>query len=103
MITRSSAALRLGLVLAALFAGIAAANAQVVVVPVAPPPPQVEVIPVAPSPVYVWRPGHWHWTGVAYVWRPGRYVRRHHRGAIWVDGHWRASAGGWVWVPGHWR
>ncbi|QCP50836.1 hypothetical protein FAZ95_17765 [Trinickia violacea] len=76
------------------------AFAQVVIAPMAPPPPRVEVVP-GPRAGYVWDPGHWRWVGGRYVWVGGHWqpVRP---GVRWVPGHWAPYRGTWRWIPGHW-
>ena len=68
-----------------------------------PPALRVETRTVAPGPRYVWRRGHWRWTGVDYDWVPGRWVVRPRRNAVWVEGDWQRRRGGWVWSDGYWR
>ena len=43
------------------------------------------------------------WEGDRYVWVSGHWERRHHAGAVWVDGQWKHDRDGWYWVEGHWR
>lgn len=73
-----------------------------VVVHPAPPPPRYEAVPPRPRGGYIWRPGHWEWTGNRYGWVPGRYVYRQTGWHSWVNGHWAPGPGGGIWVPGHW-
>lgn len=61
-----------------------------------PPPPP-------PGPRYIWRPGHWRWTGRVYAWEPGRYLFRRHGWNRFVPGAWRQRPRGWIWVPAHWE
>ena len=68
-----------------------------------PPPVRVEQRPRSPGARYVWRRGHWRWTGVDYQWVPGRWVVRPRPAAVWVEGSWVRRRGGWVWVEGSWR
>jgi hypothetical protein len=69
------------------------------------PVPELRVEPMPPPPGsrYIWRPGHWVWTGSAYVWAPGVYLRREPYWHEWVHGGWVLRRGVWVWVPPHWR
>jgi hypothetical protein len=78
-----------------------AANADVVVVRVAPPPPRDEVVPPARD-GYVWTPGYWRWNGHRHVWVSGKYVRARHgyhwREPVWAQvdhGRWRLERGRW--------
>ncbi len=94
-----------GLGAAGLAAVLGAAPAQAQPYPPgygAPPPSPYEAVPRAPGPGYVWRPGHWRWTGHRYVWVRGVYLARDPHWHHWVDGHWVPRAGTWVWVPAHW-
>ncbi len=50
----------------------------------------------------VWIPGHWKWNGHRYVWVKGRWVRGR-KGYVYVPGHWSRNHHGWYWVPGHWK
>ena len=75
---------------------------QVVVVHQPPPPLRYESVPPPPPGSYIWRPGHWEWTGNGYGWAPGRYVYRQAAWHVWVHGHWAPGPGGGIWVPGHW-
>ena len=69
-----------------------------------PPPLRVEGIPPPPSGAYIWRPGHWNWTGYGnhYLWVRGEYVYHQPGWHQWVHGRWVPENGNWVWVPGHW-
>ncbi len=67
------------------------------------PPLRYEPVPPPPGPQYVWRPGHWRWTGQGYAWTPGRYYVRQRAWHEWVPGHWASRHGTWVWVQPHWR
>ncbi|OZI37558.1 hypothetical protein CAL29_03895 [Bordetella genomosp. 10] len=79
----------------------AAVHAQeIIIAPMAPPPPRVEVVP-APRPGYVWDNGHWRWEHGRYVWIEG-YWRPVRVGRAWVPGHWQEHGPNWRWVPGHW-
>lgn len=73
---------------------------EVIVAPMAPPPPRVEVMP-APRAGYAWDHGHWRWDHGQYVWIPGHWqpVRV---GYHWVPGHWDQRGPHWHWVEGHW-
>jgi len=83
-------------------------NAQVILAPTAPPPPQVEAIPSPPvtatsTQVVVWQAGHWNWSGANWNWVPGQYVARPQVGAVWVPGQWVQQVDGrYRWSPGHW-
>ncbi|MGH7102747.1 MAG: hypothetical protein ACREFJ_10165 [Acetobacteraceae bacterium] len=68
------------------------------------PPARSEAIPPPPGPaaVWVWEPGHWHWSGAQYAWVSGRYVRRQPDWQRWEPGHWAYQYGQWRWVPGRW-
>lgn len=99
-----------GCVLATALAGPALAQPYTYAPP--PPPPgryapvpplRAEVVPPPPAGRYIWRPGHWQWTGVQYAWAPGEYVVREGGWHRWVPGHWVRRGGGWVWDPPHWR
>jgi hypothetical protein len=68
----------------------------------APPPPRHEFIPVAPGGAYIWRPGHWVWSGHGYDWVSGAYLIRQPAWHHWIDGHWAPVYGRWTWIPGHW-
>ena len=80
----------------------APALAQVYTGPGAP-PLRMEAVPPPPGPNYVWRPGHWRWTGNHYTWVRGQYVKVAARNRQWVAGHWRQGPHGKHWVEGHWR
>ncbi len=67
------------------------------------PPPRYEAPPPPPGAQYIWRPGHWRWTGQGYAWIPGRYLVRQHAWHGWAPGHWVVRGGVWVWVQPHWR
>jgi WXXGXW repeat (2 copies) len=83
----------------------AAAEAHVVVVRRAPPPLRHEAIARRPGPSrdWFWQPGFWRWDGHDYDWVGGHWVRRPHRGAVWVAPHWTHRHGEWRFVEGHWR
>ena len=96
----------------ALMAANAHAATHVVVqigapVPVyAPPPPPPAPVVVAGAPVpygYVWRPGHYVWTGYGYRLVPAAYVRPPYAGAVWVAPRYVAHPHGAAWVGGYWR
>jgi len=95
--------LRVALLVGAL--GVATlAQAQEVIVRMAPPPPvSTTVIGVAPGPGYVWIPGYHRWNGARYVWVGGRWMLPPRPGVVWVAPHWAARPGGYVFVAGHWR
>jgi WXXGXW repeat (2 copies) len=73
---------------------------EIIVAPIAPPPPRVEVVPGA-RPGYAWDHGHWRWDHGQYLWAPGHWqpVRVGYR---WVPGHWDQRGPHWRWVEGHW-
>jgi hypothetical protein len=72
----------------------------VMVVHAPPPALRVEVMPPRPPGGYVWRPGHWEWTGNGYVWIHGHYVLRQPGWHGWVNGFWAPSG---IWIAGHWN
>ena len=73
-------------------------------VPVYAPPPPAPVVPVAPARYgYVWRPGHYVWTGYGYRLVPAAYVRPPYARAVWVAPRYVARPHGAVWVDGYWR
>jgi hypothetical protein len=67
---------------------------------VAPPPLRIERAPPARD-GFVWRSGHWAWSGKAYNWVDGGWVvqRRHMR---WVADQWQQVGEKWHLVPAHW-
>lgn len=65
----------MGLCGLALFAGMATANAQVVV-RIGPPAPVVERPGPPPREGFVWVGGYHRWDGHGYVWTPGRWQGR---------------------------
>ena len=72
----------------------------------APPPPPPAPVVVAGAPVpygYVWRPGHYVWTGYGYRLVPAAYVRPPYAGAVWVAPRYVAHPHGAAWVGGYWR
>jgi hypothetical protein len=79
-----------------------AAEPELVVVEVAPPPLRSEDIP-APREGYVWSPGYWNYNGTTYVWVDGRYLPDQ-AGARYVAPRWESSNGRYAfygerWVP----
>lgn len=109
----------LGLLAAALVAGVAsAADAQVMFVERAPPAALVEVVPPVPHPGWAWVQGHWAWRGHRWEWIRGHYVL----GVVeampvplveapppapgpryfWVRGHYVWEGHHWAWHAGHW-
>jgi hypothetical protein len=76
-----------------------------VAVPAPPPPPPPVVAAPAPYPAYgyVWRPGHYVWTGYGYQLVPGTWVRPPYAGAVWVAPRWTSGPHGAYWVRGYWR
>jgi hypothetical protein len=72
----------------------------------APPPPlRREVIVVRPSARHIWVPGYWDWAPARhqYIWIGGRWVRPHHRHAVWVTPRWERRGNGTFFIRGHWR
>ena len=95
---------RFHLLLFALLLTAGLANAQGVVIAVAPPRPvHVGVVGVAPGPGFVWVEGWHEWRGGAYVWVPGRWERPPRPRAVWIAPHYRHVHGGYVFVRGRWR
>lgn len=83
-----------------------AAPSAVVVTTVPPtpaPPVQVAVLGASPGSEYIRVEGHYSWVGDRYEWAPATWVRVPYPGAIYVPGHWQATAGGYTWMPGYWR
>ena len=70
---RLSASLSCALLVAALGAGMARAEALVFERPM--PAPMVEHAPPPPSAGYNWVPGHWVWRGAEWIWVGGHYVQ----------------------------
>lgn len=93
----------LGAVLAASLLGLGtAAQAQQLVVEIAPPAPRYEVMP-DPRPGYVWDAGHYEWRGNQYVWVPGRWIAAR-SGYDWQERRWvQRGNGEWVLVGGTWE
>jgi len=92
---------RIGLLLAFLFAGSYAANAQVAIgiqIGAPPPPRVVAVLPDQPGPDFVWIGGYWYPVGGRYRWHEGYWSRPPYAGARWIgprhDGE-RFYAGYW--------
>jgi hypothetical protein len=74
--------------------------------PIAPPAynPDQQPYPRATDPAhYVWRPGHWKWTGNDYVWQDGYFMARPSMTALWSHDQWVQRRYGWTFVPGHWE
>jgi hypothetical protein len=94
--------LAIGLCGLAIFAGMATANAQVVV-RIGPPAPVIERPGPPPRAGYVWVGGYHRWDGGRYVWTPGRWAMPPRPHAVWVPGRWDHRGGGYVWVEGRWR
>ncbi len=69
------------------------AQAQPVVIQVAPPPPRAERVP-PPRHGYVWAPGHYEWRGGRHVWVRGVYVRAR-PGYAYRAPEWRENNGRW--------
>ena len=80
---------------------VAPANAAIVVVREAPPPPRDEIAPQARR-GYVWAPGHWEWRNRRHVWVKGTWVRErrgyYYNAPTWVErnGRWEMRRGTWV-------
>lgn len=83
------------------FAAPPASAREIIIAPVAPPPPRVEVIP-APRAGRVWESGHWHWVGQRYAWVPGGW-RPVVVGSRFVPGGWRHHGRRWAWSEGRWE
>ena len=102
--TRFTATLSIIALLAVATSSLACAGTtRTVLVAKAPPAPRVEIRRATPGPDHVWVAGYWKWSGRNHVWVNGTWVKKPHRGAAWVPGHWQKLRGGWKWIPGHWR
>lgn len=82
---------------------LGSAQAEEVVVKIAPPHAVVEHRVVAPSPRHVWIAGYHRWDGHAYVWVPGRWELPPREHAVWVAPRWEHRNGGYVFVEGRWK
>jgi hypothetical protein len=93
----------LGAAFAAAFMGFgAAAQAQSIIVNVAPPAPRHEVIP-APRVGQVWARGHYQWRNGQYAWVPGHWVTAR-AGYVYREPQWVQRANGsWVMVGNSWE
>jgi hypothetical protein len=76
------------------------AQAQPVVIQVAPPPPRFERVP-PPRRGYVWAPGHYEWRGGRHVWVRGVYVQAR-PGYAYRAPEWRENNGRWEYNRGRW-
>jgi len=91
-----------GLVAAALGAGVAAPALAATTVIIGTPPPAVLVEPAGPPRHgQVWVPGYWRWNGNKHVWVKGHYITARH-GYRYVPDQWAEVNGRWVYHPGHW-
>ncbi|MFL6674137.1 MAG: YXWGXW repeat-containing protein [Massilia sp.] len=95
------------LLIAAMVAGslgtgftLPSANAAVVVVREAPPPPRDERVPEARR-GHVWAPGHYEYRNHHYVWTRGHWVRER-RGYVYNTPTWHERDGRWVQQRGGW-
>ena len=91
----------LSLMMASMFLGTIAVNAQIIV-NVRPVLPRYEKR-VAPSPKHVWVEEDWENRKGTYVFVGGHWVEPPYRRAIWIPGHWQQHPRGWFWKPGHWK
>jgi hypothetical protein len=89
--------------LAAISLVIGCAEAEEVIVRMAPPAAIVETRPPAPHGHYVWVGGYHRWDGHAYAWVPGRWDVPPHAHAVWVSPRWVHRNGGYVFVEGRWK
>lgn len=113
---RMATPLNIALILAALGADLA--QAQAVIVERAMPAPIVEVVPAPPRVGVHWVPGHWVWRGAEWFWAQGHYVEavvpsmpaviveqqppRPSPEHFWVRGHWGWEQNRWNWRQGAW-
>lgn len=77
-----------------------AAQAQPVVIQVAPPAPRFERVP-PPRRGYVWAPGHYEWRGGRHAWVGGVWVRER-PGYAYRAPQWRQDGGRWQYSAGRW-
>lgn len=89
-------------ILAFIFIGFSAAEAQELKKPLAP-QAQTDTIPPSPGEAFTWIPAHWSWERVEYVWVEGTYVEKK-EGHDWVAGSWTRSknTGLWSYSKGYW-
>jgi hypothetical protein len=112
--TGARSARALGLLSAALAAGVVAlgcvmgcvveaVNPRPAGMPVAGPPPEPmrEVHPTAASPRAFWVAGYWHWTGMQYTWIPGHWEEPP-PGARWQAPHYSLHDGTYFYEPPRW-
>jgi hypothetical protein len=94
-----------GMVLTGVAGGESTASAQVVILPLAPPPPRVEVITRAPDRAHFWAPGYWGYEpGYGQRWYPGQWLE-YRPGYTWYRPGWSHERDGWAfhnagWAPG---
>ena len=81
-----------------------AANAQVICISNASPPPELPVYeqPPIPAPGYIWTPGYWAGGPYGYFWVPGTWVEPPAVGLLWTPGYWGWRDGIYVWNAGYW-
>jgi hypothetical protein len=81
-----------------------AAEAQVICVSNAMPPPELPVYeqPPIPEPGYMWVPGYWAGGPTGYFWVPGTWVLPPAAGLLWTPGYWGWRDGIYVWNAGYW-
>jgi WXXGXW repeat (2 copies) len=100
--------LSLGILLPALFLGVAAERGQAQIgvaisVNVAPPPLPVYEQPPCPVEGYLWTPGYWAWDpDYGYYWVPGVWVAPPQVGLLWTPGYWGYDGGAYGWHDGYW-
>ncbi len=80
----------------------AAADTEVEVVEVAPPPPEREIIVARPSPSHVWVGGYWTWRAGKHVWISGQWNTPPRPNVVWVAPRWERRGHGYVFVFGCW-
>lgn len=93
----------LSLMMAALAIPVAA-QAQVICVSNALPPPELPMYeqPPIPAPGYMWIPGYWAGGPTGYFWVPGTWVLPPAVGLLWTPGYWSWRDGIYVWNAGYW-
>ena len=78
-------------------------QAEVMVVPSAPPPAQREIIVERPSAYHIWIGGHWGLRAGKHVWIGGRWDMPPRTNLVWVEPRWERRGHGYVLVEGYWQ
>jgi WXXGXW repeat (2 copies) len=78
------------------------AQAQDLVITVAPPELPVYEQPPIPEPGYIWTPGFWAYGPDGYYWVPGTWVEPPSVGLLWTPGYWGWRDGNYGWNAGYW-